>query len=171
MAFEFPLERETAQPMADSLRKLSQPSLRATCRKTERGILKGKQVGYKMPKIKALFRMMALSAVAVSYLAPRYSPTILGFATMSASPSKQGAMLAVSYEVHGDASVLSPGRYPHPVPVKDRQVSHARAIWAYFAICVQYTIVWQVLVRVAAASINPCDFKFRRTGEPCVGHA
>jgi alcohol dehydrogenase len=61
-----------------------------------------------------------------------------------AKPHETATMRAVVYDEHGDASVLRiEENHPRPVP-KDTQV----------------------LVKVHAASINPCDFKFRRNKVP-----
>lgn len=53
------------------------------------------------------------------------------------------SMLACSYTAHGDASVMQVGRVPRPLPVES-----------------------QVLIRVAAAGINPVDIKMRENAIP-----
>lgn len=85
---------------------------------------------------------VVLAAVAYQFLSPH--DLGVSFEVVSARPHPSETMKAVVYAEHGPPEVLVfEKEWPRPVPRPH-----------------------QVLIRVAAAAINPCDFKFRRNPTP-----
>ena len=95
--------------------------------------------------------MAILSAAAVlltAFAIQRYVRIPNSFDFRSSRPSPDETMRAIAYSHHGDVSVLQQvSDYPKPLCKPN-----------------------QVLVRVYASSINPCDFKFRRNKAPNLIH-
>ena len=92
---------------------------------------------------------MEISVISVALLAAVFAmrPDYFlpgSFATRNAEDHPSESMFAVSYTEHGPTDVLTyKKKYPRPKPMAD-----------------------ELLVAVSAASINPCDFKFRRNPVP-----
>jgi alcohol dehydrogenase len=84
------------------------------------------------------FKVGSLPQLFIDTIVPTF------FDVHPASASLTETMKAISYEQHGDTSVLSLStNYPRPIPNDD-----------------------QVLVQIKASALNPADFKFRRNPVP-----
>lgn len=98
-------------------------------------------VNYSMSKMVIL---LSTAAVLLAFAVGKVIVNVpIAFELRPAKPSANETMNAIIYNQHGDASVLQYQQVPRP-EIRPHQI----------------------LIRVHASSINPCDFKFRRSPKP-----